>query len=157
MIEYRLLLWVLETSSSTTCQWRLTNAPGLPQSPDCNVPNINAPQQYDELLKELTTLLSQPEFRSEGWRYRTCYTRKSDLTGENSDHVRVIIERDRTASGPDGGVEGGYCHQCGAPKSKTHGSGSKTSAAIPNGTEAGPSQASGSGREDPPAYTLPQR
>ena len=156
MIEYRLLLWVLETSSPTTCQWRLTNAPGLPQSPDCNVPNINAPVHYDELLKELTILLSPPEFKSEAWRYRTCYTRKSDLSGENSDHVRVIIERDRTTSAPTGGADEHYCHHCGAPISTTHDSSSKETEAMPNRTDAGPSQ-TGSGREDPPAYTLPQR
>lgn len=67
MLEFRLMLWVLESKSPGISLWRLTNAPGLPQSPNCNIPNINAPFFYDELLTELTALLAQPEYKSKGW------------------------------------------------------------------------------------------
>jgi len=173
MIEYRLLLWVLDKtsnftptssdSSSASPRWRLTNAPGLPQSPDCNVPNINAPAYYDELLTELTGMLAQEEYKSEGWRYRTCYTRKSDLTGENSEYIRVIIERGQKGS-PGSGLhsvsveEARYCHKCGAalpkvtrlPTIPTK----ATEASSSSGTDAtGRNQPNGaSGQEDPPAY-----
>jgi len=173
MIEYRLLLWVLDKtsnststsldSSSTSPLWRLTNAPGLPQSPDCNIPNINAPAYYDELLTELTGLLAQEEYKSEGWRYRTCYARKSDLTGENSEYIRVIIERGQKGSPGSGlhpvGVEGALCcRNCGASLSKTTPltsiSTKATEASSSSGSDSiGRSQPTGaSGQEDPPAY-----